>query len=1373
VPTYQYKGHEFSSERDLSPDEWKQTLAHLDSLGEARPAQEEPKPVQETAWYEDLGAGLKGAFDTAVTGIGSGVASLTTGERQQEIIGDVQSHRKAIQEHEAGLNRGESGKVLKAIGGIPAFLNPVTAGAVIAGGATETGLQLLDDGGSTGTALAGMGADAGINLATMGAAGKLQVASKVGNAALQGGVNVAQEALLNHPIQNAIRSNADIKALPDMTIGDYAAAYIPGHVIGHMTATGKTGTPKEVPLPEGEIRTQADLTDPFVTRLKIRMERDIKDIVELKDKQESLVGSDGTMSEKQANAHAILQEKIDDVVKAYDEKATKLSKYEEVTPKPEVLSSKDQEISNIKNMDIFGDRGVNEPPPLGSATKPTPVDKLAAIIAPEPPKPAAMKPFVPETTNPAKASPSAAIIQKKTEVANKIVNDLDSNYDIDVQKIASAADVLADAQARGLTDATGTVFGKFQREMSGMGQFVEAVKRDAPVVWETYKRIKRAYDTEINLKRTWWYGDATGKGVKANVLWPFMKLTHWLDPDSPSTVVSKMSVNDKIAVKEYMVETSNRMVRHVPEGDVASFTPEQTAMAAKYNALSESQQKAVQVFQKMYDRIQRTTGTDRVKGYIHAIRKGDFAVGLKTIHGDVAHIESFPTKKIADNFIAMAKKAGHDTTDLIDFSTEAGKSMADSLNLARDIIDTMGNKDLKKREWTINEIGLAQQKLAEKSTIGSHNIRKEGYLGFAGTELFKSRKQNAEDFFKSMESYTQGSAVQWKKTLLNREMSKFFETPEGEQLKKMFPDQYETSQHLIDVAMNNNQKYGIATEMDKIRIGIDNLFVEGVHKANKLFGKKENPLYYPEIPVLDKATGMAAQLFYIRTLTSRPAFWVGQMLSSPFSGRQFLKEGTLLESLVSQGKGWGTIMSGGTKEFRAFMKEFVNTTDSTHPQFKNDMNEIPFFDSKTNVTLDKAFNWVTGQTPAGMADTFSRYAVIAQAYHFYEAKGFKGEQLKRNVQNMVDNTMVMYDRTHSPPFLSKLGIIGQNIAPLQKYGIAQLQNLVGDLKFIGQQKGGLEKLKATAPAISTLMTTMIMAGSVGLPLLMEYEMLRMAFVKTSKFFGWTDVEDYVPKSVMEVILTDSRLKDAFASSMHKATGMEEETAKNLATHGALSAATGMDMGSSLRFNPVVPGADGTHEVALINAFPVIKSSLDLADLGLTKLKKYTGADITEAELRKADLGWQMFPGQRALQDKFKYDADERSYVPGGTRGYAQVEQTPKEQLAMALGTTTLSTVKDRTAVQLEMTNDKALADKKQKAIDMITDSITSSDSSRLDRGMELAVKSGLTNDQIKKQVKAALHERNTPRLMDRFTNQKGQIKSVEQKRKAERVSHYD
>lgn len=1484
-----------------------------------------------TKWYEDIGAGARDVGKAMAHGIALGAAGLTTGERQQEILGNIQDLRKSQQADEAGLDRGESGKVLKAVGALPAFLNPVTGGMAIAGGAAETGMQLADDGAGAGTALAGMGADAGINLATMGLAGKAQVAGKAANALLQGGVNVGQEALLNHPVQNLIRSNAGLKDLPDLTIGDVGAAALPGMAIGAMTAKPKVPTSKDPALTEVAPKTVADLDASYVER-KTAILNSIEDQLVKKTLQQEDLMRNGSMSEKQLAWYQKLEQQKDVLKLEHKKTKDNLAKYQkpveqtglteaeqiaqldlsfidemqktqlgidtlpteddfhqlilaeqerirntmptgeafrdDVTVDTTLTSSKgtgdpvlgqnqngkslinpeyakelfdsltpEQQFSfgSARGLQLFAEiheathnlvkrkdgepikdyerrmndliaaewkaQGLDQGEPgtrrisrkllnefdklvaERAAQEEAPVTDVIPFFD-EIPKGGSLVEFSPDGSRVypndkarlkalrtslggvgkkqggAVLNPAQVLDAVKESVA-KMHNTADIANNIDVTNLKTSDELIVDQR---IMDGKDIGSGRISRNFFGIGQLVEGLKREAPLVWEAFKRIKIANDAEVQMKRRLWSGDGSGMSPKGML--QFMKLKHYDDPETLAQVVPRLTPEQMVKTFEYVQENSNKLQQH-DRGDMSTFTP--------------IEKKAVLLLKKMYDDVKNTTGLRQRNGYIHAFHKGEFAIGLRTSQGDVEHIETFPTAKIAQEFKAEAMKLGHDTTDLIDFKTEAGMQLGESFGIVKDILENTFSKDPNALNTTLKTLDEIQQRIADNATVGKHNVRKEGYTGFAGTRLLKSREQNAREFWNSVEDYIGQVSSQHKKTLLNRSRTDFWENDAGRELAQKFPNQKQLSDFLYDHAANSLNKYGLGEWVDQVRPMMDNLFADtvkatiGVAKKIPIVGKKitmDERFYYPDVSVVDKTTGMAAQLFYISALTTRPGFWVGQLLSAPFAVRQFLKEGTVLDTIVASGKGWGTIMSGGDAAFKTFMKDMVNKTGSTHPQFKNEINEIPFFNSKQNNTLNKLFEFSTGQTFGGMADSVSRYFTIATAYHHYKALGMTGEALFRNVQNAVDNTMVMYSRDQSSPMFSRLGLVGQHVAPLQKYSVAQLGNLIGDFKYIAQQEGGLNKIRATIPAISTLMTTMIMAGSIGLPLLAEYELLRKGLVWANEQFG-LGMEDYIPKSVYENMLSNKNVIQSFAASAYEGAGASPEFAKDASNFGVLSASTGFDLGSSLRFNPYLPGTDGSHQGSLVNSFPVIKFALDAASSVLTHTKKYTGADTSLAEQRKADMQIQVFPGQRYLVDKLKYDSDNRLMVPGGARDYGQVEQTPQEQIGQALGSPTISTVKTKLQNQIELEKDKKRAALRQKATDMMVDSIATGDKATRERALDLAVKADMTHKTFKEAVRTASRQRVTDRETARLVGKKGYPKSHDQLVKYLEMQQYE
>lgn len=1594
-----YEGQHFELPDGTTPEVAVQKIkAHLGIDAPVEPKKEREK----TAWYEDLGSGLKDIIDTPVQGgllaLG-GIGGVVGSEDFRDAMFEKYTERaQQFRDKEAGLDRGEGGKVLRAVGQIPAYLSPIGAAAMIGSGGMKTGADIIEEGGDTEHALTATAADVGSSAAMLALGPMANLSGRVSNAALQGGLNVVQEAGINHPVQSRIRESAGVKPLPDMTVGDFAAAVIPGAAMGATFTKPKVGSNTVNPDLDPELQAVRLPTQDMLDRQRVIHGKAVidsieKQIVKLIGQQEEL-SKNGPMSEKQFEFYKDLEKRIEEKQAEIRKEQGILSKYD---VKPEA-QSKEELIKAIEEVDVGIPSNSKEKgswTPFDDGGEPRPDDSDAPGYAPKA-KSGKMNPVYPRefieqqyvdqlrsegdflpSDNPVKQDVISRItdevrgkwkqgkgesaadyeqrlekiieakyqkelkegqrdlnpeppteersfkslfalnnylnMQKaKLEALNKKITkiegsgrvsdrepgfdtgqgDLDSmhsyrgqlemeiskledtrlkfsktgqklqgtpdkpevrkgmfvskdsadqfsesgrsdavflkpedklyqelrnegknhqqateevwrkfpndergmwkpfeslfnrsednakkvtkifdQYQIDSSTLESPSQLRTRLETGNVPDATSSLLFQAERSLAGRGQFVEANKRAQPIVWEWGKRLKAIKDREIQNKRTWWSGNA--ENLAAKTLGPFMKLSHYESPETPAHVKAAATNKDKVAISEYMQLASKEHVNHIQE-DTPALSPEQRAVLNKFNELTPFQQKSVKIFTDMMEKIRVARKLPYLAGYIPHSRKGDFAVYLKTSQGDPVHLETFTSAKTARAWIEEANKKGLLPSDIVDFKTEQGKTLAESFGLVRDILDSLNSKDPARQVILDKILDSALETVSQNVDIGKHREHFGGITGFTGTKLFKSRLGNAEDFFKSMEEFAQVSAAQHKKVELVREHNKFWDNPDGRWIRDNYPNQSQTADFMFDVAMNKNQKFGWTEHVDSIRNHFDDAYVSMRNKIREVTGKEPDLLYYPDVPILDRATGMGAQLFYISALTTRPGFWIGQALTSPFAVRQFLKEGSIADVMVAQGKGWGTVMTGGDVEWKSFIKDMANKSDSLHPQFINDINALPGISKIGNQRLEKIVEVITGQKPGAMADTFSRYTVAAMAYHHYKQMGMKGDQLASNVRRAIDDTMVMYDREHSPTVFNKMGLVGQNIAPLQKYGIAQLENLIGDLRFIAQRPEGMSRLRAMAPAISTLATTMIMAGSIGLPLLMEYELLRAGFVSVAKFFGWDDVEDYVPGSVLESMMTNENILTQLVSAGYEGVGFDEGTAKDLATHGALSTATGFDIGSSLRFNAYVPGAgENNGSISALSAFPVIKFMADIGSIAMTKIRKHTAGDVTEAEDRAATLKVQPVIGMRAALDHTMFGAGERDYVPGGTRGYAQVEQTGKEQLGQLLGSKPLETSKTLAATQLEMKRDKKMAEMKQKAIDLIVDGITTDNDSKRELGLSMATRAKMTPDQIQEQVKAAQYERRKPRWEDRFQNRKGQIKSTQQKQRAERALKYE
>ena len=92
MPSYEYKGHEFESDHELSAEEWKQTLAYFDA--QPAPKKKESKSVLDNlkTEVEGFGSAAKSAlYDTSRNlALGTvGLPSLGYDKIAQAVTGDA------------------------------------------------------------------------------------------------------------------------------------------------------------------------------------------------------------------------------------------------------------------------------------------------------------------------------------------------------------------------------------------------------------------------------------------------------------------------------------------------------------------------------------------------------------------------------------------------------------------------------------------------------------------------------------------------------------------------------------------------------------------------------------------------------------------------------------------------------------------------------------------------------------------------------------------------------------------------------------------------------------------------------------------------------------------------------------------------------------------------------------------------------------------------------------------------------------------------------------------------------------------------------------------------------------------------------------
>jgi hypothetical protein len=347
-----------------------------------------------------------------------------------------------------------------------------------------------------------------------------------------------------------------------------------------------------------------------------------------------------------------------------------------------------------------------------------------------------------------------------------------------------------------------------------------------------------------------------------------------------------------------------------------------------------------------------------------------------------------------------------------------------------------------------------------------------------------------------------------------------------------------------------------------------------------------------------------------------------------------------------------------------------------------------------------------------MADTFSRYWTASFMHEYYEAKGYKGLALHQAVANAVDQTMVLYDKGSKGSYSHEGGILGQQVNPLMTFGLAQLGNLVGDFRLMANNPA---KLRAYMPFLSTFLVTQLMAGAIGLPLVVEYEFLRNMIVKAFPEYDWLP-------SVTNIM-------------MDKPAVMER---------GIISAATGFDMGSGMRWNPFLNKILMDDNQGLIDLFPVIAF---MGSAGTAVGASF--GDMTESSKPSAVRRQQMMSvvpmvGGKALIDELYFDAGGRQMVPSGQRGIGLIEQTDKERLSTLLGSSTVEKARASSKEYTTKQAEAAMAVRVRKLVDQVTDGILMErESGNADRAIEKLAELNYSGKDVSKLVREQLKKRVT------------------------------
>ncbi len=763
----------------------------------------------------------------------------------------------------------------------------------------------------------------------------------------------------------------------------------------------------------------------------------------------------------------------------------------------------------------------------------------------------------------------------------------------------------------------------------GFQQLDQNIIERHPLVDHVFKAVSEALNAKSKLVRNWVAGTAIDD-IYRQGKHAITTLQHREDGDAPIHILNTSTPADLAAVRTVLLDNFNNQRNH-KKANTDSLTPTQRGL---YFSLA-----------NLFERMRNDVNAEREAkgmplipkrdGWVPSIRIGDYAVFVKDKFGTVVSVEKFRSEYEARQLVKKVPKE-FKVEDIIDIRNKL---------LPDDTVQQL-------RENFAEEFGVADQldsKDFGQSMYGtktSHDMYRSGAAGFLGNRWGRSEAQNVGDFKKAIIKSLDEYANAHKRAIVNFETSYIMD-----KLRTMDPRDQEKFMNAMNVSdtiiKSATSGHDASATVDRwVRTFIDDSIAKVINSTP--FAKE----WYPNVPILDRAHGLAAQFFYINALTSRPGFWFAQLMSTPQSFRQLFRETDTVGALSAMGKGMLQAFSGGDREFKDAVLWVANNRDTFHPQFINEINEIPGIAKIQSAKLKTLMEWGTGQKAAAGADALSRYMTFSVMYSMAKKQGLRGKALWNKASELTENTMVMYNSPYKAPLIQNLGLTGQAISPLMTFATAQQGLLLADMRYA--KKTGNYK-----PLVATALTAAAMGGAIGLPFIVEYELL---------------AEAVGLPSIRSVLLNMDKNGEKIMGMKPDTVLLGGVTAGTDAAMKGLGFEEGMDTASGLRWNQIL-SKQLTGEGNAIDMLPAISYGIRVADALKTIAKHHAGEPVTDNNLRKSYQTLSILVGQKFALD-LASDYYNRSTNPQGPASRASKMTTDTDRLSTLVGSQSISARKE-------------------------------------------------------------------------------------------------
>lgn len=856
----------------------------------------------------------------------------------------------------------------------------------------------------------------------------------------------------------------------------------------------------------------------------------------------------------------------------------------------------------------------------------------------------------------------------------------------------------------------GNLFGKQQ---------LKRIFETNPIIRYVVDSINIAEHTATEIHNRLWKGTVTANSWNAANKGPFVTLSRMSTANSPEQMITRASNADINTVMDVIISGYGKPYKDTLAANGVTMSPFQRDLFRSLTMLWKHQ---FMETNKILTRLGKSPLRYK-EGWYPSVRMGDWFVELRIMDTPI-YRQHFRHKEQAGEFIytySQNAQPGIDISPIQKVETRKADDVSDfTFNVAEQIAKEMEHTYGALARTKIDSV---LEKIIKKSgQVGKHHQHRHNMQGYLGSELFNNPVQRAEAWRKAIHSSAGEYPGILKKIMISNSVDPILKVQSV--LHQTHPHSMELANMIYESGMNTVPKWSEGLD-NSIRKFSDEVAISSA----EILGLKEK---YPEIYTIDRINGHLSHLFYLWKLVSRPGFWLGQLLTSPTAAmRHLFRDGNILDGLAAVGKSFHTLINPDP-EFIKSVHWLSQNTEVFQPQFINDVTRLNLLEK------NKILQWLTGEIPAKSADSFSRYWTYAMMYEYYKRQGYSGDDLWQQATDATNYTMITYGRSDKPLVFQKMGVLGDAVAPLQTYAQGQLGNLFADLYLIKDRKD----LKSLLPLAMTGISTILMAGSMGLPLLAEYEALRLI---VKKITGWEAPSLY-----------DFMLRN-FDDSIN---------------FGPISSATGVDIGSTMRFNPILSGIM-LGQKSFLEYLPAISFSTSIPTNLLTFANwEMFGGEVTDAQARRAGL--ELIPGgYGSLLDEGAFNAGSRAFVPGGIKGHAQVPQTNAERISVAMGLPSVEQTKQRRISNIIDQEEKDLTAKRSLNTSILYDGILKGDSDKIEKSLNYLINSGLSSDNIRERINEEMKNRNIPELQRRIIGKNLNARlSRERKRKVTEYPEY-